>query len=70
MVFGGACSRAAGALSAGRNLVGSAPDMAYTPVYTYMAGMAYKDMAEDSTIGNMAAVDSSCIDTVPYRTVQ
>lgn len=69
-VFGAVCSTAAGALLAGHSLVGSAPDRAYTPVYICMACMAYKGMAEDSTIGSMAAVDSSCIDTVLYRTVQ
>lgn len=70
VLFGGACSTAAGALSVGRSPVGSAVGMAYTPVYTCMAGMVYKDMAEDSTIDSMAAVDSSCIDKVLCHTVQ
>lgn len=69
-VFGAVCSTAAEALLAGHSPVCSAADRAYTPVYICMAGMAYKGMAEDSTIGSMAAVDSSCIDNILYRTVQ
>lgn len=60
---------AARALSAGRSQVDSALGTACTPVYTCMAGMAYKDMAEDNMAGSMAAVDSNCIHTVQFHTV-
>lgn len=69
VLFGGACNMAVRALSVEHSQGGSVLGMACTPVYTCRAGMACKDMAEDNMPGSMAAVDSSCIDTVPCRMV-